>query len=165
MTGDEQSSGRVGTAVELLVAGRCLLGARGRLNVSQTLVDDEGVDLTFHPRGGGRPLAVQVKGRTTDSSQHARGRFLAEVGQSTFEARDDLDMLFALADPDASDLVWCWLVPSPAFADLARPTSTGRLRFVASVKDTTADKWSRWRLEPDGLAAAVLARLDVLAAR
>ena len=39
------SAGRMGKAVEYLVAASCILATRGELNVSTSLVDDEGVDL------------------------------------------------------------------------------------------------------------------------
>jgi hypothetical protein len=44
------SAGRMGKAVEYLVAAACILSTRGELNVSTSMVDDEGVDLVFHRR-------------------------------------------------------------------------------------------------------------------
>lgn len=59
---------RMGKAVEYLVAAACILSTRGELNVSTSMVDDEGVDLVFHRResaatlvtrpGDGHPLAA-----------------------------------------------------------------------------------------------------------
>jgi uncharacterized protein GlcG (DUF336 family) len=46
--------------VEHLVAASCILASGAMLNVSTTLVDDEGVDLVFHRREGTATLAVQV---------------------------------------------------------------------------------------------------------
>jgi HJR/Mrr/RecB family endonuclease len=51
-------AGRMGKAVEYLVAAACILTTRGRRNVSTSLVDDEGVDLVFFARGS--TLVVQV---------------------------------------------------------------------------------------------------------
>lgn len=42
---------RVGKAVEHLVAAGCILISDAKLNVSTSLVDDEGVDLVFSPKG------------------------------------------------------------------------------------------------------------------
>lgn len=53
-------AGRMGKAVEYLVAAACILTTQGRLNVSTSLVDDEGVDLVFFARGSTTTLAVQV---------------------------------------------------------------------------------------------------------
>ena len=41
-------AGRMGKAANYLVAAVCILAPRGRLNVSTSIVDDEGVDLVFH---------------------------------------------------------------------------------------------------------------------
>ena len=38
----------MGKAANYLVAAVCILAPRGRLNVSTSIVDDEGVDLVFH---------------------------------------------------------------------------------------------------------------------
>ena len=57
------SAGRMGKAVEYLVAAACILSTRGELNVSTSMVDDEGVDLVFHRRDSSATLAVQVKAR------------------------------------------------------------------------------------------------------
>jgi hypothetical protein len=57
-------------------------------------VDDEGVDLVFHRRGGTSTLAVQVKARMTDSKQLADGTFRANVRTVSLSPRPDLYVLF-----------------------------------------------------------------------
>ncbi len=54
-----------GKAVESLIASTCILGSDGKLSVSIPLVDDEGVDMIFTPKGGGDSISVQVKSRFT----------------------------------------------------------------------------------------------------
>jgi hypothetical protein len=76
-------AGRMGKAAEYLVAAVCILATRGRLNVSTSIVDDEGVDLVFHLRDSTPTLAVQVKARMTDG-------MLAGVGDSRHSAVADL---------------------------------------------------------------------------
>lgn len=45
-------AGRMGKAAEYLVAAVCILATHGQLNVSTSIVDDEGVDLVFaRPHG------------------------------------------------------------------------------------------------------------------
>ena len=66
-------SGKIDAAVEHLVAASCILASGGALNVSTSLVDDEGVDLVFHRRGSPTTLAVQVKSRSKDTSVVQRG--------------------------------------------------------------------------------------------
>jgi hypothetical protein len=76
------SAARMGKASEYLVAASCILATRGELNVSTSLVDDEGVDLVFHRRGSVATLAVQVKARV-----HHGGRPARTVSGKTFGRR------------------------------------------------------------------------------
>jgi len=41
-------------AVEYLIAASCILASGAALNVSTSMVDDEGVDLVFHRRAAAR---------------------------------------------------------------------------------------------------------------
>lgn len=61
-------AGRMGKAAELLVAATCILQSRAKLNVSTSIIDDEGVDLVFHLREHTATLAVQVKARMSDGA-------------------------------------------------------------------------------------------------
>ena len=51
------------------MAASCILMSDLELNVSTSLVDDEGVDLVFHRKDYPARLAVQVKSRSTDTRQ------------------------------------------------------------------------------------------------
>jgi len=82
--GKSPDAGRMGKAAEYLVAAVCILATRGRLNVSTSIVDDEGVDLVFHLRDSTATLAVQVKARMTDGAVAQRGRIQAQVRSQTF---------------------------------------------------------------------------------
>lgn len=159
------SAGRMGKAVEYLVAAACILSTRGELNVSTSMVDDEGVDLVFHRRDSSATLAVQVKARMSDSKRVQSGGFVAFVRSQTFRPRPDLDMLFVAVDIERGAVMKAWLVPSEHFAQtLGAPNTAGRFRFVASMKDGSKDRWASRRLEAAELAPAVLARLAELEA-
>ena len=156
-------AGRIGKAVELLVAASCMLSTRGELNVATSLVDDEGVDLVFHRRGGSRTLAVQVKARTSDSKRVRSENVMVFVRASTFRPRPDFDLLVTAVDVANAQLVASWLVPSEVFAANAGPPNrAGRLRFYASLKPTGRDRWTGFRVNPRDLGAHVLARLDAV---
>lgn len=153
----------MGKATEYLVAAVCILTTRGELNVSTSLVDDEGVDLVFNRRNSTATLAVQVKARMSDSKRVSSGGFVAFVRQQTFTARSDLDMLFVAVDVITGALMHAWLVPSHTFATLAgNATSQGRLRFAASPKPESKDKWSSYRLTPEQVAPKIMDRLAEL---
>ncbi len=157
------AAGRVGKAIEYLVAASCILVTGGELNVSTSLVDDEGVDLVFHRRGGTATLAVQVKGRTSNSRRVASGGFVAFVRTQTFIPRADLDMLFVAVDVENAAIMHAWLVPSLEYAaTLGRANSKGRYRFSASAKPNAADRWRSHRLTAAELPQRILARLDAL---
>lgn len=157
-------SGRMGKAAEYLVAAVCILGTRGQLNVSTSLVDDEGVDLVFHRRDSTATLAVQVKAWMSDGAVVGRGRFMAFVRDATFRPRPDLDML-VLVDIERGVIDTAWLVPSTDFDEMkGSMTSTGRYRFSASLKEDSADKWSKYRLAAAELPARIMDRLGELGA-
>ena len=152
-------SSRMGKAVEHLVAATCILQSRGQLNVSTSLVDDEGVDLVFHRRGGSATLAVQVKARMSDSKGLRSGVFSANVRSETMHPRDDLSALFVAADVAAGSFDICWLVPSAELAARARRDSHGRYRFIASTKPDSRDQWRPFRRGRAELPEELLHRL------
>jgi hypothetical protein len=154
------SAGRMGKAVEYLVAAACILSTRGELNVSTSMVDDEGVDLIFHRRDSSATLAVQVKARMNDSKRVQSSGFMAFVRSQTFRARAELDMLFVAVDIERGAIMKAWLVPSEEYAaTLGTANSKGRYRFIASMKEGTKDRWASRRLEAHELAPAIMARL------
>ncbi|WP_329317915.1 hypothetical protein [Streptomyces sp. NBC_01262] len=169
MTDDEDyldkspSAARMGKAAEYLVAASCILATQGELNVSTSIVDDEGVDLVFHRRGSSATLAVQVKARMSTGVQIQQGRLMAFVRSQTFQARADLDMLFLAVDVERGAITTAWLVPSHDFdATLSEPNSKGRYRFSASLKSDSNDRWTPYRLTAAELPRRILARLAEL---
>ena len=154
-------AGRIGKAVEYLIAASCILASGAALNVSTSMVDDEGVDLVFHRRGSSATLSAQVKARLTTGKHVQQGRFLASVRQQTFRPRDDLYLLFVVADAENATFGPVWLVPSAAFSEKARPVGARQnLRFSASMAEGTEDQWRRYRLERDQLVAKILELLE-----
>jgi hypothetical protein len=153
----------MGKAAEYLVAAVCILATGGELNVSTSIVDDEGVDLVFHRRGGSATLAVQVKARMSTGVLVSQERLMAFVRAQTFRPRANLDMLFLGIDVENGSIMTAWLVPSRTFAAVAgTPTSQGRLRFSASMKANSADRWTEFRLTAAQLPQRILTRLAEL---
>lgn len=160
---DNRDSARMGKAVEHLVAATCILVSGLELNVSTSFVDDEGVDLVFHRRESSTTLAVQVKSRSMSAKTIAnRERFIANVGTSTFRARDDLHILFVAVQTDVGTFDPVWLVPSKDLAAIKKPGARGRYQFSASMKAATKDQWSKYRSTRAELPARILAVLDSL---
>ncbi len=146
-SGVSENAGRIGKAVEHLVAASCILATDTVLNVSTAFVDDEGVDLVFHRRGGTATLAVQVKSRSDDSSVVQQGRFIANVRRETFRPRPGLWMLFVVVNRPTATLGTTWFMPSAEFVKLARPVGAKkRLRITASTKPDSQDQWRPYRM-------------------
>lgn len=160
---DNRDAGRLGKAVEHLVAATCILTSGLQLNVSTSFVDDEGVDLIFARRGQPKTLAVQVKSRRLAGASMSSGIFRAQVRDATFEAREDLYLLFVAVDPEEGVFDLAWLVPSTDFADATTVNSQVRRRFVASAKRNTEDQWCRYRCSRKSLASRILDAIDGLA--
>lgn len=159
---DNRDSARMGKAVEHLIAASCILASGLELNVSTSFVDDEGVDLVFHRRESSATLAVQVKSRSRDASTVAAGRFVAQVGASTFRPRPDLHILFVVVDAAEGTFGPCWLVPSLTLAERKHPSAKKRRVFSASLKSDTKDWWAEFRHERPELPGRILAVLDGL---
>ena len=157
-------AGRMGKAAEHLVAAACIISTRGRLNVSTSLVDDEGVDLVFHRRNSPVTLAVQVKSRFSDSKRIRSGSLVAFVRGATFQPRSDMDLLFVAVDVQQGAYTSAWLVPSPEFAAGTSVNGQGRRRFYASLNETSAARWAKYRLTPPELPERILGRLVELGA-
>lgn len=157
------NAARMGKAAEYLVSAFCILVTQGQLNVSTSMVDDEGVDLVFHQRGSTSTLAVQVKARMLSSTLAQRGSFQAFVRSQTFTPRHDLVLLFVSVDDKQGQLDQAWLVPSVEF-DKRKGVATrqGRYRFVASLKEGSQDQWATFRLSPSQLPEMILKRLEDL---
>lgn len=163
MSIENRDAGRLGKAVEHLVAATCILTSGLQLNVSTSFVDDEGVDLVFARRGQPKTLAVQVKSRRLAGASLSSGTFRTQVRDATFQAREDLYLLFVAVDPEEGAFDLAWLVPSSAFADATTVNSQSRRRFVASAKPNTRDQWSGYRCSRKSLSARILDAIDRLA--
>lgn len=164
-TAHSPDAGRVGAAVEQLVAASCVLASDAQLNVSTSMVDDEGVDLVFHRRGEPTTLAVQVKSRTTNAGVVRKGQFVANVRSQTFRPRADLYMLGVIIDQPTAHLGRVWFVPSRDYDRLANRTGKNTRRITANVSADSRDKWSPFRLEFHELPDRILTVIDELAAR
>lgn len=159
-------SARKGTAVEHLIAATCMLASNFELNVSTSLVDDEGVDLVFHRRSRSTMLGVQIKSRSwAASTMRTKQRFVAQVRSRTFKPRPDLFLLFVAVDTRAADFGPVWLIPSQRFAEARNTPGRQRFRFSASAAQFTDDQWVRYRLEREELHEHLLNELKTLETR
>lgn len=90
------------------------------------------------------------------------GVFRAQVREATFEARENLHLLFVAIDPEEGVFDLAWLVPSSDFANATTVNSQSRRRFVASAKPQSQDQWSVYRCSRTNLADRILDVIDGL---
>jgi hypothetical protein len=151
---------RKGKAVEHLIAALCVLGSGGDLNAWTSLVDDEGVDLVLQQRNRPETLSLQIKSRLMTAKGIAkRKRFQSQVRAATLRPRDDLYMLFVVANPTTLDLGPIWVIPSNEFVKQAPAGPSQKHRFVASAKPDTKDRWATYLVEKTELPSCLLAAL------
>jgi hypothetical protein len=143
------------------------LASGSKLNALTGLVDDEGVDITFKRWNGSRTLDVQVKSAFVESRKNLRkkGTFVADTRRATFRARSDLFFLFVVVDGQQAQFGPVWSVPSTVLEERGFDvTVRGKkhLRFAASAKPSSKDKWSDYRISRDQLTPLILSTLSEL---
>lgn len=159
----DHDAARKGIAVEHLIAATCMLASDFELNVSTSLVDDEGVDLVFHRREHSTTLAVQVKSRSwAASTMRNKQQFIAQIRRSTFKPRPDLFLLCVAVDTTFADYGPVWLIPSEAFAEALANGAGQKLRFAASAAPGSDDRWVPFRHERSELPGRLLEELHLL---
>ena len=160
---ESRGSSWKGRAVEWLIAAQCILAARGRLNVSTAMVDDEGVDLVFNLKGTPKTLAVQVKSRFASSKLLQRKRiYRAQIRRKVFRPRDDLYLLFVLFDDiETFNIELGWLIPSIRFQQLTTGQQETRPRLVFSANiHGTKGAWFPYRCTRQVLADRIVAAIE-----
>jgi hypothetical protein len=160
---EERGVHGIGKPVELFIAAYCMLASSGKLNVSTSFIDDQGVDLVFNRWGRTATLPIQVKSRTTEASTiRDKGRFLAYVKRSTFQPRTNFYVLFTVVDRPTAALGPVWFVPS---IDLdQRDSDKDAIRFQANVNPSGDGQWDKYWLTLAQLPSKILSILDDLAA-
>lgn len=145
-----------GKVVEILIAATCILGSDGKLSVSVPLVDDEGVDMIFTPKGGGRSIFVQVKSRFTLKT----GRYYrANIKKKNFLPRENLYIIFAYYDSEKAQLgETLWLVPSLDF-DKNLKGQRKKQDYIFQSGFTSQDMWEPFRLKLSDLPQRILTLL------
>lgn len=154
-----EGSSRKGKAVEWFVAAHCILASKGKLNVSTSMVDDEGVDLVFNLKDTPKTLAVQVKSRFASGSLLSkRATFVAQVRKKALRPRPNLYILFVLFDDDDDvDVKECWLVPSIIFDQKTRTQTESRAHRVFSVNiHGTNNRWREFKCSRRDLAERIV---------
>ena len=148
-------SSQKGKAVEILLAATCIIGSDGELSVSVPIVDDEGVDLIFTPKGGGRSISVQIKSRFTLTG---KGHYRSHIRKKTLAPREDYYIIFAYYDQEKARLgETLWFIPTIDFVEKLKGQRKDRSNFIfQSSFDSPSDMWKPYRRESRKLPEHIL---------
>jgi hypothetical protein len=160
----ERGNHSKGKPVELFIAAYCMLASKNQLNVSTSFIDDEGVDLVFNRWRHSGTLALQVKSQFADTKEALRGKFVARVKRSTFQARSDYYVLFVNVDEDPVRLGPIWLVPSAVLDK--KNQGSAEIEFKANLntagEEGVESKWNKYAVVLEELPQLVLSILQKL---
>ena len=147
---------QIGRAGELAIELYALVTSAGELDLYSPVVDDDHVDLVAGIRGGPPALGIQVK---TTIGPDSDGLVEARASYPSDKVRKDPRFVYAVVLLEGVAIKTLWIIPSPDFNRVAyRSVEGGRdvLEFRASP--TRDDAFSRFRIDPMMLGAALLAR-------
>ncbi|MDO7886266.1 hypothetical protein [Hymenobacter cheonanensis] len=148
------SSKQKGTITENRVSEIITLSSKGRLTCYTPNSDDDGIDLIVNPKLEYRPLFLQIKSRFILQKS---GQFIQDVGENIFRANESFYILFVYFNQESLEVEKLWLVPSIEFKEKAvYLKGTRTLRFAASPKMTSGDKWAKFSIEKTELGNELL---------
>lgn len=90
------------------------------------------------------------------------GSLVKHIGRNTFRAHERFYIVFVYFSRENLEVEKIWLVPSSEFKAKADSEATKTLRFTASPKVTSKDKWSRFSVEKTELGNELLRLMDIL---
>lgn len=141
----ELSSSLKGKIAATLVGMACAQGSNGQINFASPFVDDEGVDLIFFKRGGGKTILAQVKSRTMQSRLLSRGTYRVQVRRASFKARESYYLIFVAFDQMRKQLSdTLWFIPSTDFQTKLSGQKNEKVLVFQSRFDSN-DMWVEYR--------------------
>src|SRR5256885_4510678 len=144
------------------VAKLIVIGSGGAIEVAWPWTDDDHRDIEVHRKGFVDPVALQVK-TTWRFWVHRKSeviQILFTLPQSRVLDDPTFWYVFAYMDPETMALRDpLFLVPSKVVHDYAEPHLVGsrwHFTFEASLKAGSKDRWSAYRVAPNGLGKRLL---------
>ncbi len=144
------TEGRLGSTLKgkiaaTLIGITCAQESNGQINFASPFVDDEGVDLIFFRRGGGKAIMAQVKSRTMGSKLLSRGIYRVHVRRASFKPREGYYFIFVALDEARKRLFdTLWFIPSADFEkNLVR--QKGEKVLVFQSRFNSKDMWQEYR--------------------
>ncbi len=149
------SSKQKGNILEARLIELIYLGSNGKLQCFVPDSDEDGIDLVVNLKGSFNPIFLQVKSRFNLNN----GQFLQDIGTNTFNSNKKFYIVFFYYNEEKYEIENIWLVPSKVFlkksVELNPKNYKQKLRFTASPKDDSIDKWSKYKISKNDLAKKI----------
>ena len=151
----ELSSKQKGNILEFRLIELIYLGASGRLSCFIPDSDDDGIDAIVNLKGSFTPIFLQVKSRYNLNN----GQFLQDIGTNTFRVDKRFYIVFFYYNIQKYEIENIWLIPSKDFKEKSVEINPKdykqKLRFTASPKEGSNDKWSEYKVKKSELAKRI----------
>jgi len=155
------SSKQKGSILEKRFIELASLGSNGKISCFTPDSDDDGIDAIINLKTAFKPLFIQIKSRF---NRNANGTYSQDIGVNTFKENKNFYICFFLYNTADFDIEKIWLVPSIVFKKMAIPLNPvhhpKKLRFAASPKDSSKDRWREYRIEKQDLGRKLLSLLN-----
>ena len=152
--GGKVTSSQIGWITESVVGANLIARTGGRIAPYTPAADDCGIDLLALDKASGRSVALQVKAWTGSPSSDLTVQF--DTRKKTY---NDFSFLVAVYVPLPNlSIEYAWFVPMPVVKELSSERA-GKYIVRCSTRPKSRDAFSRFRMDVDGLIAAVLAEL------
>ncbi|MEQ8441280.1 MAG: hypothetical protein RIM33_11730 [Alphaproteobacteria bacterium] len=148
------TSSQIGWITESVVGANLIARSGGRIAPFTPVADDCGVDLLAMDKASGRTVALQVKAWTRGPSTDQTIQF--DIRKSTFNA---FSYFIGVWVPlPELEIAYAWFLPMRDVPDFARDARS-HLIVRCSTGPNTRDKMSLFRMDSEGLVAAIQATL------
>jgi len=151
------SSKQKGNILEKRFIELVSLGTNGQISCYTPDSDDDGIDVIINLKSHFKPLFIQVKSRFKTNTN---GMYSQDIGTNTFKENANFYICFFLYNAEDYEIEKIWLVPSIEFKNKAIELNpekyAQKLRFAASPKDTSRDRWREYRIEKKELGTRLL---------
>lgn len=153
-TGVKITSSQIGWITESVVGANLIARTGGRIAPFTPAADDCGIDLLAMDKLSGQSVALQVKAWTKTPSDDLTVQF--DTRTATY---NDFAFLIAVYMPLPNlSIEYAWFIPMPLVKKLSSEKS-GKFIVRCSTRPKSRDAFSRFRMDVDGLTAAVLAEM------
>jgi len=146
-----------GSIIESQIANLLMVVSDGELSPFMPIVDDAGVDLIVSAKGTFNTVFLQIKSRFVRNSRY-KNRIDFQIKRNSLSESSQVQVLLVYYDQDQGDIETMWLIPSSELINNAVKLEN-YYRVSASRSSDSADKWSKYKVEPKDLVRVLNTQL------